>query len=110
MTKALNLDLKKLNVRAFDRVEWADGVLRRYFTVYEAKLIQTFPKDFTILGAWGEALRQIGNAVRVLLAEQVGRVLFNNISSETLSHHRMKISKVPVMASVQSGLVFSHKT
>ena len=90
-------------------IRFPDGSVR-YFTVYEAKLIQTFPKDFAILGAWGEALRQIGNAVPVLLAEQVGRALFHKISSETLLHHRTKISKVPVMASVQSGLVFSHKS
>ncbi len=30
MSKALNLDLKKLEVRAFDRAEWAERVLRRY--------------------------------------------------------------------------------
>jgi len=30
MTKALDLDLKRLNARAFDRAEWAEGVLRRY--------------------------------------------------------------------------------
>jgi len=30
MTKALDLDLKKLNARAFDRAEWAERVLRRY--------------------------------------------------------------------------------
>jgi hypothetical protein len=30
MTKALNLDLKKLKARAFDRAEWAEEVLRRY--------------------------------------------------------------------------------
>ena len=30
MTKALNLDLKKLKARAFDRAEWAGEVLRRY--------------------------------------------------------------------------------
>ena len=51
----------------------------RYFTVYEAKLIQTFPKDFVILGAWGEALRQIGNAVPVLLGERVGEALYAKI-------------------------------
>ena len=31
MTKALDLDLNKLKARAFDRAEWADGVLRRYY-------------------------------------------------------------------------------
>jgi len=30
MTKALDLDLKRLNARAFDRAEWGEGVLRRY--------------------------------------------------------------------------------
>ncbi|MGA3182768.1 MAG: hypothetical protein ABSF38_20790 [Verrucomicrobiota bacterium] len=30
MTKALDLDLKKLRARAFDRAEWAEDVLRRY--------------------------------------------------------------------------------
>jgi hypothetical protein len=30
MTNALDLDLKKLKARAFDRAEWAEGVLRRY--------------------------------------------------------------------------------
>jgi hypothetical protein len=31
MTKALDLDLKKLRARAFDRAEWAEDVLRRYY-------------------------------------------------------------------------------
>jgi hypothetical protein len=30
MTKALDLDLKKLKARAYDRAEWAEEVLRRY--------------------------------------------------------------------------------
>jgi hypothetical protein len=30
MTTALDLDLRKLKARAFDRAEWAEGVLRRY--------------------------------------------------------------------------------
>lgn len=35
MTTALNLDLKKLKVRAFDRAEWAEDVLHRYHTTIE---------------------------------------------------------------------------
>ena len=54
----------------------------RYFTVYEAKLIQTFPKDFIIFGAWGEALRQIGNAVPVHLGETIGRALYKIIPAK----------------------------
>lgn len=48
----------------------------RYFTTYEAKLIQTFPKDFYVSGAWGETMRQIGNAVPVKLSEVIGKNLF----------------------------------
>jgi DNA (cytosine-5)-methyltransferase 1 len=68
-------------------MRFRDGEVR-YFTVYEAKLIQTFPKDFVILGAWGEALRQIGNAVPVLLAEKIGGALYAKIAapSDRSSH------------------------
>jgi DNA (cytosine-5)-methyltransferase 1 len=57
-------------------VRYEDGSVR-YFTVYEAKLIQTFPKDFIVTGAWGEAMRQIGNAVPVKLAETIGNQLMD---------------------------------
>lgn len=55
-------------------IRYANGSVR-YFTVFEAKRIQTFPDDFKIKGAWGEAMRQIGNAVPVLLAEVFGQKL-----------------------------------
>jgi DNA (cytosine-5)-methyltransferase 1 len=55
-------------------IRYPDGSVR-YFTVCEAKRIQTFPDTFIIKGAWGEAMRQIGNAVPVLLGETVGREL-----------------------------------
>ncbi len=35
MTKALDLDLKKLKARAFDQAEWAEGVLRRYHSAIQ---------------------------------------------------------------------------
>jgi DNA (cytosine-5)-methyltransferase 1 len=44
----------------------------RYFTVRESARIQTFPDDYNLEGAWGEAMRQIGNAVPVQLARVVG--------------------------------------
>ena len=61
-------------------VRYPDGRVR-YFTVYEAKLIQTFPPDFVITGAWGEALRQIGNAVPVKLGEAIGLRLVQTLTA-----------------------------
>jgi len=49
----------------------------RYLTVHEAKLIQGFPADFYIDGAWGESMRQIGNAVPVPVARAIGENLKN---------------------------------
>ena len=61
-------------------IKYEDGSVR-YFTVYEAKLIQTFPRDFIITGAWGEAIRQIGNAVPVSLSKIIGEHLYKHINT-----------------------------
>lgn len=58
-----------------------DGTTR-YMTVREAKLIQTFPPNYKISGKWGEALRQIGNAVPVHLAEIIGKQLVRILSEK----------------------------
>ncbi len=50
----------------------ADGSVR-YFTVRESARLQTFPDDFAFRGAWSEAMRQLGNAVPVQLAEVIAR-------------------------------------
>lgn len=47
-----------------------DGSVR-YFTVRESARLQTFPDGYELHGAWGEAMRQLGNAVPVLLAQKV---------------------------------------
>lgn len=49
-----------------------DGSLR-YFSVREAARIQKFPDDWVFEGAWSEAMRQLGNAVPVQLAQVVAR-------------------------------------
>jgi DNA (cytosine-5)-methyltransferase 1 len=52
----------------------------RYLTVFEAKRIQTFPDEFEISGAWGEAMRQIGNAVPVTLGAVIGKQLAHSLT------------------------------
>ena len=51
-------------------IRFHDGKVR-YYSVREAARIQTFPDDYALHGAWTEAMRQIGNAVPVRLAEVV---------------------------------------
>lgn len=58
-----------------------DGSIR-YFTVHEGKLLQTFPPDFVVTGSWGEAMRQIGNAVPNDLARTLGTQLHATISNQ----------------------------
>lgn len=65
-------------------LRFADGTVR-YMTVHEAKRIQSFPPEFNVTGSWGEALRQIGNAVPVKLAEVVGNRLYRILENESTS-------------------------
>jgi DNA (cytosine-5)-methyltransferase 1 len=53
-----------------------DGSVR-YFSVRECARLQTFPDEWTLEGSWTESMRQLGNAVPVILAEQVARPLFD---------------------------------
>ena len=65
-------------------MRFPDGTVR-YFTTFEAKRIQTFPDDFVIEGAWGEAMRQVGNAVPVTLARRLGESLVDCLKSHKAS-------------------------
>ncbi|MFN8583940.1 MAG: DNA cytosine methyltransferase [Dehalococcoidia bacterium] len=73
-------DLPAKTLKAGDHgVPGGENMLRqrngrvRYFTVREAARIQTFPDSWVFRGAWSEAMRQIGNAVPVQLAQAIGR-------------------------------------
>lgn len=56
-----------------------DGSVR-YFTVREAARIQTFPDGYRFHGSWTETMRQLGNAVPVML----GRVVAASVAERLL--------------------------
>jgi DNA (cytosine-5)-methyltransferase 1 len=51
----------------------------RYFSVRECARIQTFPDEWVFAGSWTESMRQLGNAVPVLLAETIATRLCETI-------------------------------
>lgn len=65
-------------------IRFADGSVR-YLTVRESARVQTFPDDYELHGAWGEAMRQLGNAVPV----ELGRVVAAGVH-EALNSVRSK--------------------
>jgi DNA (cytosine-5)-methyltransferase 1 len=52
----------------------------RYFSVRESARLQTFPDEYVFLGAWSEAMRQLGNAVPVSLAKTVAEDVMRHLS------------------------------
>lgn len=56
-----------------------DGAVR-YFTVRESARLQTFPDGYELHGSWTEAMRQLGNAVPMLL----GRVVAASVAEHLL--------------------------
>lgn len=56
----------------------------RYFTAREAARVQTFPDEYRFSGAWGECMRQVGNAVPVIVAKIIAtaaRTLLDSVTS-----------------------------
>ncbi|MDF5821906.1 DNA cytosine methyltransferase [Corynebacterium felinum] len=68
---------------------YPDGSVR-YYTVREAARIQTFPDDYALHGAWTEALRQLGNAVPVHLAQIVMSSVVSHLESATSGERNLK--------------------
>lgn len=61
-----------------------DGSVR-YFTIRESARIQTFPDGFWFHGSWTETMRQLGNAVPVLLAQRVAASVAEQLASAELN-------------------------
>lgn len=64
-------------------IRFSDNSIR-YLTVHEAKLIQGFSKNFYIHGAWGEAMRQIGNAVPAKIGALIGSKIYEKCENKSL--------------------------
>jgi DNA (cytosine-5)-methyltransferase 1 len=73
----------------------------RYFTVREAARIQTFPDDYIFSGAWGEAMRQIGNAVPVCLAQAVARSVAQALARAVSAPHQRRPQSRPLAEQVE---------
>lgn len=73
-----------------------DGSVR-YLSVRESARVQTFPDDYVFLGSWTEAMRQLGNAVPVKLAEIVGSSV-----AKALTGHPPKKCKSSANETIQS--------
>jgi len=54
----------------------------RHFTVRESARLQTFPDDYRFYGSWSQCVRQLGNAVPVDLARQVGTTVMTALEDE----------------------------
>ncbi|HEX5393170.1 MAG TPA: DNA cytosine methyltransferase [Rhodocyclaceae bacterium] len=71
-----------------------DGSVR-YFTIREAARIQTFPDGYRFHGSWSETMRQLGNAVPVMLGRIVAasvaeRLVMAKMEALALSQPKVK--------------------
>lgn len=78
-------------------MRFSDGSVR-YFSTREAARIQTFPDRYALHGAWGEAMRQLGNAVPVKLAQTV---VSSVVEALTQSYTVMNASPLSAEPNVQ---------
>ncbi|RKW69931.1 DNA cytosine methyltransferase [Galactobacter caseinivorans] len=62
-----------------------DGTVR-YYSTREAARLQTFPDRYALHGAWSEAMRQLGNAVPVKLAETVMGSVVEHLELDAAKH------------------------
>lgn len=65
-----------------------DGSVR-YFTIRESARIQTFPDGYRFHGSWTETMRQLGNAVPVLLAQRIA----SSVAEQLIMAELMRLGK-----------------
>lgn len=75
-----------------------DGAVR-YFTIREAARLQTFPDRYSLHGPWGEAMRQLGNAVPVVLAETVAASVREHLALAEVRRSGGRADEVTLRAS-----------
>lgn len=68
----------------------------RYFSVRETARLQTFPDGYVFNTTWTESMRQLGNAVPVMLA----RVVASSVATRLLAAQIQKIGKYELPARV----------
>ena len=66
-------------------IRYGNGAVR-YFSTREAARIQTFPDRYALHGSWSEAMRQLGNAVPVKLAETVMASVVEHLELDQAKH------------------------
>jgi DNA (cytosine-5)-methyltransferase 1 len=70
-----------------------DGSVR-YFTIRESARLQTFPDGYKFHGSWTETMRQLGNAVPLVLARIVGASVASQLLKAKESEMRQEISGI----------------
>jgi hypothetical protein len=93
MTKALDLDLRKLKARAFDRAEWAEDALRRYHAVIlilddaVAQLLRRLPAPHLMVASATRTAPVSDAAVAIKSVEAITDKVF-----ESPSHSRLPVT------------------
>jgi len=70
-----------------------DGSVR-YFTIRESARLQTFPDGYKFHGSWTETMRQLGNAVPLVLARIVGASVASQLLKAKESEMRKEMSSI----------------